>query len=525
MAARAVRRASASKITREASLTKPITLGILLAALFFLLSAHGPSPVHAQGGCPLSQGCAFFDALSSTNTTPNRCGTLAVVWGCSRATSAFNASQGEYDLWYPATASACDASAEYPVKDLQTCNGQLLETVNDGGGSYGGCGCQTVLAMYPKQPFDFAGATGAVVFDVGNDTAGPHAAWPTFELTDQPTPAPMAGPGNLPGLALSARNSFGFSMALLCGGQGLQEGPCGASCDYGGAGQHWSVDNAWITSSYAYTDKSSGLSLTVNGCVSEGSASAMNHVEVDVSASGATIYGCDAGAPSHCVELAAVTGITMPLSRGLLWLEDVHYNAAKVGGPADHSFAWANAGFDGSTLPQDFSADVLDSLSVCGCATNAKDLGWATPVTLHTIDAPSPSAATDGLLTFIWSPQQAGESVTYSLNGHAEHTVAWPYADSATGVVRTLAIDLGTTSELAMGMNTIALDTSNHSPVAQVDLKFVGAGGSPPPPSCTTSYFAAQNAVSSTCGSGSGTPDCHATFVAASPPQASASCP
>ena len=45
--------------------------------------------------------------------------------------------------------------------------------------------------MYPKQPFDFAGKTGTVSFDVSNDTQGTHAAWPEFWLTDIPVPTPF----------------------------------------------------------------------------------------------------------------------------------------------------------------------------------------------------------------------------------------------------------------------------------------------------------------------------------------------
>ena len=45
--------------------------------------------------------------------------------------------------------------------------------------------------MYPKQPFDFAGRTGTVSFDVSNDTQGTHAAWPEFWITDTPVPAPF----------------------------------------------------------------------------------------------------------------------------------------------------------------------------------------------------------------------------------------------------------------------------------------------------------------------------------------------
>ncbi|MEQ1384020.1 hypothetical protein ABLW58_25550, partial [Salmonella enterica] len=75
--------------------------------------------------------------------------------------------------------------------DVIICNGQLREASNDNNSGAFEAGTVTVLAMYPKQPFDFAGRTGTVSFDVSNDTAGTHAAWPEFWLTDLPIPAPF----------------------------------------------------------------------------------------------------------------------------------------------------------------------------------------------------------------------------------------------------------------------------------------------------------------------------------------------
>ena len=45
--------------------------------------------------------------------------------------------------------------------------------------------------MYPKQPFDIAGRTGTIAFDVSDDSHGNHRAWPELWYTDQPVPAPF----------------------------------------------------------------------------------------------------------------------------------------------------------------------------------------------------------------------------------------------------------------------------------------------------------------------------------------------
>ena len=70
-------------------------------------------------------------------------------------------------------------------------------------------GTVTSLAAYPRQPFDFAGRTGTIVFDVSNDSQGTHMAWPELWVTDQPVPDPFVheGPGGQP------RNGFGIRFA------------------------------------------------------------------------------------------------------------------------------------------------------------------------------------------------------------------------------------------------------------------------------------------------------------------------
>ena len=71
------------------------------------------------------------------------------------------------------------------------CNGQLREANNDNPSGVFDDGTVTALAMYPKQPFDFAGRTGTIAFDVSNDTHAFHAAWPELWMSDMPVPAPF----------------------------------------------------------------------------------------------------------------------------------------------------------------------------------------------------------------------------------------------------------------------------------------------------------------------------------------------
>src|SRR5579859_6752458 len=128
----------------------------------------------AAATCGLAQP-AFCDPLNTptVNGPDSRAGDLnGLVWGVSRGTSADDPFQGGHDTWFAATASVCGTTSTFsPERDVRICNGDLYETVNDGGAT-------TTLGMYPRQPFDIAGRTGTVVFDVSADSQCTHCAWP-----------------------------------------------------------------------------------------------------------------------------------------------------------------------------------------------------------------------------------------------------------------------------------------------------------------------------------------------------------
>ncbi|HZR52508.1 MAG TPA: cell wall-binding repeat-containing protein, partial [Streptosporangiaceae bacterium] len=313
-------------------------------------------------GCVLSGGAApaFCDTFDQPMGTGNRSGQLnGTVWGVSRISDDYNIGQSQYDVWFPSTSSVCNTAPVNSPNDVQVCNGQFAETSNDGHqfGCNLGCGDQTVLAAYPKQPFDFAGRTGHVVFDLGDDSQGIHAAWPAFAITDLPTPAPYGAP--LPGMQGYARNSFVMSMAENPSGQ--PNGGCPG------------VDQAMTTQDYVPT----GLTVQPMGCVTPGSPTALNHFEIDVSLHEVDVYATNAGAPASSEQLIdKITGFTMPLTRGLIWLEDVHYNACKFNSQCNHTFVWDNVGFDGPVLPRDLSFDVPDGGTPSNTAPGAVNLGW-----------------------------------------------------------------------------------------------------------------------------------------------------
>ena len=58
-----------------------------------------------------------------------------------------------------------------------------------------------------------------------------------------------------------------------------------------------------------------------------------NHVELRISQNQIDIYATDAGVvptPANLKRIAVVTDAKLSLTRGLIWLQDVHYNADKA---------------------------------------------------------------------------------------------------------------------------------------------------------------------------------------------------
>jgi hypothetical protein len=403
----------------------------------------------AASTCGLAQP-AFCDPLTqpTVNGPDDRSGDLdGLVWGVSRGTSADSVFQGGYNTWSAATATICGTTSTLsPDKDVRICNGTLFDTVNDGGAS-------TLLAMYPRQPFDIAGRTGTVAFDLSADGLCNHCAWPNFEYTDQPVPAPGSGSN-------SPRNGFGFSL--------WQVGVCPT-------GQQ-GVGQMWVTTNYT----TSLVNVTKLGCVVSGAAGlALNHFEVRLSQTHAEVWATDAG-QSNLHAIASAT-VSLAFTRGLVWMQDSHYNANKDSNQGTHTFAWANFGFDGPVLSRDLGFDVKDFENSGGASDER--LGYliynSGSIKVNNVTSPALTAANAALLEFTYTPHNV-EAINYAVNGHAAHTAAWPYPDNATYTLRTTALPVPL-SELIAGTNTISLSTAPQDifDVANIDLILVGAGGVP----------------------------------------------
>ena len=365
--------------------------------------------------------CETFDAPTA-NGSASRSGDLnALFWGVSRVNTAFNFTQGQANDWGDSTLLGCGAAQTVNApSDAQICNGTVHESVADGHG-------QSTLAMYPKQPFDIAGSrAGTAVFDVSADSEGEHAAWPEFWWTDQPVPAAH---GHLAANDTYARNSFGFSIDGQCTGDVPSQ--VGTHEPYVGiAAMH-------ITTNYVLSD----VAMTQVGCVLKGSLTSLNHFEVRFNINGHTaeVWGSDPGG-SH-LHMIAYTAAVLPLTRGVIWMEDVHYNADKFDTQADHTFAWDNVGFDGPKLYRDLTFDVPDAHTACA-TTGCQQLGryvYQTPVPMTVRGVNWQQTPTASYVAFTWSPLDP-LMPDVRVNGGAWQTLPWMGGPTYTN--RTVAIPI-----------------------------------------------------------------------------------
>jgi hypothetical protein len=428
-----------------------------------------PSASTGGPGCGLAAPalCDTFDAPAGIG---NRSGQLnGTLWGVSRGA-------GQYGVWATTQITACGTTSTVnPPDDIVLCGGQLHEALDDNGGV-------VTLAMYPKQPFDFAGRTGKVVFDVSNDTQGSHGAWPEFWITDTPNPAPFTHEASWTAYPI---NGFGVRLAGCTDSSGN-----GATCPQGNGSA--GVDSAIVVSNYVGNDSFNGGSLQVIGhdSVLKSGDGQLNHYEIDVSQNQIDVYGTDAYAgeldltKTPLRHLATIPNANLSFTRGLIWIEDVHYNGNKFGTQRVHTFHWDNIGFDGPVLPRDLAFDVLDNAAPFtpnNVQTDpATELGYyvdanaSVSLTVHGVTGVAQAAK--GLLTLnLHDLGPEPYPLQYSVNGHA-HTEAWPFPWSNDNSPKTLTIPVSL-ADVVEGDNVLTFSSAEGMTVSNVDLIMVGAGG------------------------------------------------
>jgi hypothetical protein len=344
--------------------------------------------------------------------------------------------------------------------DVQICNGQLLESVNDGGSVAN-------LNIYPKQPFNFEGRTGTVAFDVSANSSGTHGAWPEFAITDEPVPGVRRSISF--GTPAHAQNSVGFTL----------DGGCLGQPDSTGVGVvFFTVDGDYQEIQGARPN-----------CITQGSQAAMNHIEVRVSTTHIEVWGTDAG--STKLKQLSVDDIPggLAFAQGLVWMDDVHYNARKAIEPCecgtqyDHTFAWDNLGFDGPKTYRDLGFDVPYANQPGGTSAHGDseiNLGYLVgtgPRSLAVTDVhwdQTPKAAKVVFNAYNFDAPWTSVSV----NGHTPVRLDWRSTD-ASWAWRSMSIAVPI-SDVVAGRNTLTFASGSASTtVSNVSLILVAAAPVP----------------------------------------------
>jgi hypothetical protein len=434
------------------------TTGIRLKVLLGIAAAgaivmFGDGVVlRGAGGCFLQLNdapVAFCETFDHPFPVTNRAGQLdGTLWGVSRIEGSITGNL--YGATSPSTmdtGNLCGPSytAQPGTTDVIVCNGQLRESSYDQHGV-------TALAIYPKQPFDFAGRIGTVGFDVSNDTTGSHGTWPEFWITDQPVPAPFSHGGN------PADGTFNTCdvCSLPKNGLGIDFSSGNYGPNFGSCNNSFTVAEFKVVRNYIEQDYIlySSPNVTNQGCarMSTGPNGALNHIEIRVSQNQIDVYSTDAGGTA-LKHISTLSNANLSLTRGVIWLEDAHYNAEKAADKtfdpnnptpdlSNHTFSWDNVAFDGPTPYRDVSLDVLDARQDTGLATspdahlaacpcNLLNLGWSSlptsPVSLNTvsgytqanIDMASASGRSPLLMFNFTDVDNVGIStINYTINGH-----------------------------------------------------------------------------------------------------------
>jgi hypothetical protein len=438
---------------------------------------------------PVAQ--AFCDAFSAAKNGGTQTGDLdPVLYGVSRVADfnpgsilngivpSHNACTGGGTTGNQLTGdpnSVAYGLATPPPNDVKICHGQVVESYNDGGGVGS-------INIYPKQPFNFTGRTGTVVFDVSNDTTGSHGAWPEFVITDKPVPGirreiSFQNPPH-------AQNSFGFSIDGGCAGKT-------------GVGQLFVITNG------VYSEPEL---IQYDNCIAKGtlpnqnSAGIMNHFEVRVSQTRIDVYGTDAG--SSTIKHLVGANVSLNFTQGLVWMDDVHYNARKavetaasqaIGTQYDHSFAWDNLGFDGPKTYRDVGYDVPYNTALGGTSSNGEreiNLGYLPSTsgqtwTLRNVVKPATAPTTTTVAAQVVLNEYSFDNVhaAVSINGNTPHTIPWiegpdQFDGDKSYHPRSISIPIPI-NEVVNGDNTIKISGSDSTVVTNISLIIVAGAAVP----------------------------------------------
>lgn len=442
-----------------------------------VLNAANTSGIYHSVGCGIQSNpasVAFCETFDSPATTISRAGQLnSAQWTVSRSGPS-NQGQGEFSIWNSSSLDACGTMQSANAgSDLVVCNGQLRQSLNDGDQVRG-------LNMMPNRPFDFAGRTGTIAFDITNDTSGSTGTWPEIWISDQPLPALQSfADNNLP------RNGISIQ---LSGNLSPNQGAFAPGC-VNDNNNRWIVGGVTLVNNGVLTASPWSISNDENlktlGCViaADGPNGKMNHIELKVSQGQIEVWASDAGSPI-LKRIASIENLALPFTRGYISFSDQHNHASAGPRPAtkNHTYAWDNIAFDGPMAPRDLVFNVLDSLSPV--RAGVVNLGWQTSIQ-------TPAQLTTASLTAadLSAAQASGGNVTLSLTFNVPFSPVTEFQYSVNGVrlsspppmlteqYSSYSVELPVpVAALVSGPQSISIWGNDILLISNIDIRLRGAG-------------------------------------------------
>jgi len=376
-------------------------------------------------GCGLDASAAFCDSFDAPAAAHGRAGELdPLKWSGARSAPTMPSSNGLAMGISAATIPSCRAgiaSKVWPDGDTLICdpnagiaNNHLLVAV---AAQYYGQNSYRI-----RQPFDFAGRTGKIVFDAeGNNI--PLLGWVSLEISEDPTPHPsftMPQTGNDEG-SVTPRSALEIQFQDKCDG-------------------YSTVPAVGVRVLITYKDYVGTFQMpTLHPCPTT-KAGSLNHFEVSVSQSRVEVYGTNHssdGATFGEKKLMLSAAIDLPFSRGYVSITTHNHATLKYseGQAMDAWIArWDNVGFDGPVLANFREYEVPDSLtkatpegstaSVTNIGYRVADAAEGPSSTLHLNGVDTSGMKTARIALAAWylvSEKTAQYVLRYRLNGGAWH--------------------------------------------------------------------------------------------------------
>lgn len=304
-------------------------------------------------GCGLADAAAFCDSFDAASATKGRAGELdPLKWSAARqqpqAPTGGNIAIGITAATLPACRSGL-ATTVFPDGDTVICDPTTAIRSNHllmaaAAQNYG----QNSYRI--RQPFDFAGRTGKIVFDAEARTIQ-LLGWISLEVSEDPTPGPSFALGventaNDEG-SVVPRNAFELQFQNNCNSKGDAVG----------------LRSLLIVKNYVQTEVSVGEPPV---CIKTKEGH-LNHIEVAVSQSRIEIFATpysEDGSKWEAPVLLFGADVSLPFSRAYVNITAHNHATKKYSEPPLDAWLarWDNVAFDGPVITGDREYEIPDSL-------------------------------------------------------------------------------------------------------------------------------------------------------------------